>query len=68
MEHRDISRWLNDDIAQMLLGIGVRLAAMQREAKVDADELIDGLATTSQQAERSVRSAQRIADRGGKQP
>ncbi|MDA3959161.1 MAG: histidine kinase [Planctomycetota bacterium] len=62
LERRDISQWLNDDIAQLLLGIGVRLAAMQQEATVDTEKLINDIASTRRQAEQSVTAARRIAD------
>ena len=55
------SRDLNDDIAQTLLGINVRLLTLKKEAAVNADELKKGIVSTQRLVDKSVKSIKRFA-------
>src|ERR1051325_5269169 len=55
------SRDLNDDIAQTLLGINVRLLTLKKEAAVNADELKKEIVSTQRLVDKSVKSIQRFA-------
>jgi signal transduction histidine kinase len=55
------SRDLNDDIAQTLLGINVRLLTLKKEAAVNADELKKEIVSTQRLVDKSVKSIKRFA-------
>ena len=55
------SRDLNDDIAQTLLGINVRLLTLKKEAAVNSDELKKEIVSTQRLVDKSVKSIKRFA-------
>ncbi len=58
---KKISHSLQDDIAQTLLGINVRLLTLKREAVVNATDFKDGIASMQRLVEESVQSITRFA-------
>ena len=60
-DRRNISRELQDDIAQTLLGINVRLLSLKHEAKVNTKSLKNEIASTQRLVARSARSVRRVA-------
>ena len=71
VEHEDerkiISRELQDEIAQTLLGINVRLLSLQQEARSNSRGLKKGIASTQRLVAKSVRSVGRAAREFGKE-
>lgn len=65
-ERRKISSELQDQIAQTLLGINVRLITLQQEAKVNTKGLQDEIASTQRLVARSAKSVRRVARQFGK--
>ena len=64
-ERLKISRELNDEVAQTLLGIHVRLVSLKREAQGSTRGLKAGIASTQKLAIRSARSVRQVARRLG---
>jgi signal transduction histidine kinase len=64
-ERRNISEKLQNEIAQTLLGINVRLLSLQKEARSQARGFRKGIATTQRMVTQSVRSVQRVVRKGG---
>lgn len=60
-ERLKISRELQNELGQTLLGINVRLLSLQREAKTNSAGLRHGIADTQQLITRSARRAKRAA-------
>lgn len=60
-ERGKISRELQDDIAQTLLGINVRLLSLKREARSNTRGLRDGIARTQRLVEKSAKTVRRVA-------
>jgi signal transduction histidine kinase len=62
-ERGQISRELHDEIAQVLLGINVRLLSLQRQGSGDAKLLLEEIAATQRLVEQSVKELRRFARR-----
>jgi len=62
------SRELQDEIAQSLLGINVRLLTLKGEAGIKAKSLAKDIASTQKVVEKSVAGMTRFARQFGKQP
>jgi len=60
-ERAKISRELQDEIAQTLLGINVRLLSLKQEARVNTKGLKNEIACTQRLVEKSTRSVRRAA-------
>jgi signal transduction histidine kinase len=60
-ECKSISRELQDEIAQTLLGINVRLLSLKREAKLNTKDLKNKIASTQRLVARSAKSVRRVA-------
>jgi two-component system, NarL family, sensor histidine kinase DegS len=60
-ERAKISRELQDEIAQTLLGINVRLLSLKQEARVNTNGLKNEIASTQRLVEKSARSVRRTA-------
>jgi signal transduction histidine kinase len=60
-ERRNISQELQNEIAQTLLGINVRLLSLKQEARTNTKGLKSGIATTKQLVATSVRCVRRFA-------
>ncbi len=60
-ERQKISRELQDEIAQTLLGINVRLLSLKREAAVNTKGLKKEIASTQRLVARSAKSVRRVA-------
>ena len=60
------SRDLNDDIAQTLLGINVRLLTLKKEAAVNTEGLKKEIASTQRLVDMSVKTLERFAREFGK--
>jgi signal transduction histidine kinase len=60
-KRKKISRHLQNEIAQTLLGINVRLLTLKKEASVNAKGLRKDIASTRQLVDKSVKSIQRFA-------
>ena len=60
-ERKNISHELQDEIAQTLLGIKVRLLSLKQEARSNTKELRDEIASTQRLVVRSARSVRRVA-------
>lgn len=60
-ERKSISRELQDEIAQTLLGINVRLLSLKKEAKSNTKGLKDDIASTQRLVARSAKSVRRVA-------
>ena len=65
-KRKEISRELQDEIAQTLLGINVRLLTLKKEAAVNAKGLQKEIASTQRLVDMSVKSIQRFAREFGK--
>ncbi len=65
-ERKSISRELQDEIAQTLLGINVRLLSLQRDARTSSRGLKNEIASTQRLVARSARSVGRVARGFGK--
>ncbi len=65
-ERRKISQELQDDIAQTLLGINVRLTSLKRGAKVHSEGVSEGIASTQRMVTKSARTVRRVAGKLGK--
>ena len=66
-ERKIISRELQDEIAQTLLGINVRLLSLQQEARSNSKGLKKEIASTQRLVAKSVRSVGRAAREFGKE-
>jgi len=60
-ERKKISTELQDEIAQTLLGINVRLLSLKREARGNIKGLKKGIASTQRLVARSAKSVRRVA-------
>jgi signal transduction histidine kinase len=60
-KRRAVSRDLQDEIAQSLLGINVRLLTLKKEASVNANGLTEDIAATQRLLDRSMKSIKRFA-------
>jgi signal transduction histidine kinase len=60
-KRRKISRDLQDEIAQTLLGINVRLLTLKKEAAVNTEGLKKEIASTQRVVDMSVKSIKRFA-------
>jgi signal transduction histidine kinase len=60
-ERKKISRELQDEVAQTLLGINVRLLSLKQEARTNTKGLKQEIASTQRLVAKSVRSVQRVA-------
>jgi signal transduction histidine kinase len=60
-ERKSISRELQDEIAQTLLGINVRLLSLKQEARLTTKELKDEIASTQRLVLKSAKSVRRVA-------
>jgi len=65
-KRKKISRDLQDEIAQTLLGINVRLLALKKEAAVNARGFKKDIASTQRLADKAKRSIKRFAREIGK--
>ena len=65
-KRKEISRNLQDEIAQTLLGINVRLLTLKKEAATNANGLQKEIASTQRLVDMSVRSINRFARECGK--
>jgi signal transduction histidine kinase len=65
-ERRKISRELQDEIAQTLLGINVRLLSLKRETRSNIAGLKNEIASTQQLVVKSVKSVRRVAREYGR--
>jgi len=65
-KRKKISRDLQDEIAQTLLGINVRLMALKKEAAVNANGFKKDIASTQRLADKAKRSIKRFAREIGK--
>ena len=66
-ERRKISRELQDEIAQTLLGINVRLLTLKQEARTNTKGLKNEIASTQRLVLKSARSVRRVANKLGLQ-
>jgi len=64
-ERKKISRELQDEIAQTLLGINVRLLALKQEARSNPKGLKNEIASTQRLVAKSARSVRRVARKFG---
>ena len=64
-KRKQISRDLQDEIAQTLLGINVRLLTLKKEAAIDANGLEKEIASTQRFVDKSVKSIKRFARKFG---
>ncbi|MBI3414721.1 MAG: hypothetical protein HY043_05275 [Verrucomicrobia bacterium] len=60
-ERKKISRELQDEISQTLLGINVRLLSLKQEARVNTKGLKNEIASTQRLVAKSAQSARRVA-------
>jgi signal transduction histidine kinase len=67
-KRRKIGHDLQDEIAQTLLGINVRLLTLKREASINRQGLKKEIASTQRLVDKSVRSIKRFAREFGKRP
>ena len=65
-ERKKISHELQDEIAQTLLGINVRLRSLTKEGKSNNTGLKNNIASTRQLVARSVKAVRVVANRLGK--
>jgi signal transduction histidine kinase len=65
-ERRKVSRELQDEIAQTLLGINVRLLSLKKEARRNTQGLQNEIASTQQLVVKSAKSVREVASRLGK--
>ena len=61
IERKKISLELQEDIAQTLLGINVRLVSLKQEARINTKGLRDEIASTQRLVVKSARSVRRVA-------
>jgi signal transduction histidine kinase len=66
VERDKLSHELQDEVAQTLLGINVRLLTLKQKARTDTKGLKKDIASTRQLVTRSVKSVQRVATRLGR--
>jgi signal transduction histidine kinase len=66
-ERRKISRELQDEIAQTLLGINVRLLTLKQEARTNTKGLKNEIASTQRLLLKSAKSVRRVANKLGLQ-
>ena len=64
-ERRNISRELQDEIAQTLLGINVRLLSLKQEGRSNIKGLKNEIASTQRLVVKSARSVRRVARKFG---
>ena len=64
-ERKNISRELQDEIAQTLLGINVRLLSLKQEARSNTKGLKNEIASTQRLVVKSARSVRRVARKFG---
>ena len=64
-ERKKISRELQDEIAQTLLGINVRLLTLKQEARTNTKGLKNEIASTQRLVLKSARSVRRVANKLG---
>ena len=64
-EQKKISRELQDEIAQTLLGVNVRLVSLKRESKLNTAGLKNEIANTERLVAKSAKSVRRAAHRFG---
>ena len=67
-ERKNISRELQDEIAQTLLGINVRLLSLKQHARNNTQGFKDEIASTQELVLRSAQSVRRVAREIGYQP
>jgi len=60
-ERKEISRELQDEIAQTLLGINVRLLSLKQEARTNTKGLKNEIASTQKLVLESAKSVRRVA-------
>jgi signal transduction histidine kinase len=65
-KRKEISRNLQDEIAQTLLAINVRLLTLRKEAAIDADGLQKGIVNTQRLVDMSVKTIEEFAREFGK--
>jgi signal transduction histidine kinase len=65
-KRKTISKDLQDEIAQTLLGINVRLLTLKKEAAVDTESLQKEIASTQRMVDMSVKNIKRFAREIGK--
>lgn len=65
-ERRQISHELQDEIAQTLLGINVRLMALKQESRTNTRGIKQEIASTQKLVSKSARSVRRVAREFGK--
>jgi two-component system sensor histidine kinase DegS len=65
-KRKKISRELQDQIAQILLGINVRLLTLKKEAALNAEGFRKDIASTQRLVDKSVKSIKRFAHEFGK--
>ena len=65
-KRKQISHNLQDEIAQTLLGINVRLLTLRKQAGLNADRLKKDIASTQRLVDKSVKSINRFAREFGK--
>jgi signal transduction histidine kinase len=65
-KRKKISRDLQDEIAQTLLGINVRLLTLKKEAALNAEGFKKDIASTQRLVDKSVKSIKRFAHEFGK--
>ena len=66
-ERRKISRELQDEIAQTLLGINIRLLTLKQEARTNTKGLKNEIASTQRLVLKSAKSVRRVANKLGLQ-
>jgi signal transduction histidine kinase len=64
-ERRGISEELQNEIAQTLLAINVRLLSLKEEARGNARGLKKGIATAQRMVTKSVKSVQKVVRKAG---
>jgi signal transduction histidine kinase len=67
-ERRHISHELQDDIAQTLLGINVRLLALKQHSRTNTKSFKDEIASTQRLVMKSAQSVRRVAREIGHEP
>ena len=67
-ERKNISRELQDEIAQTLLGINVRLLSLKAHAKSNSKGFKDEITKTQQLVMKSAQSVRRVAREIGHEP
>ena len=65
-ERKKISLELQDEVAQTLLGINVRLISLKQESRVNTKDLKSEIASTQRLVARSAKSVRRVASEFGK--